>query len=285
RAGRRAPRPALPAGGESGPPPLHPAACVGPAGARPWSAPHRRHRHTPRRGDGERGTSHGRDPRSSAPARPGCEWPGRVRGAAARARATAHAHGALAQRRPAGHGRRAARRCDLPRPSRRLWPRPQRSAVCGRGHGPRADRVSHGRSHRCAGPRSQGAEPRGRGRSEAEGPRVAARRRRAQTGADSMSPVSGPTLYRLPVARGNRAAGIFCGAVGAVAGIVLVSIWVTTQLTAYRLHFHPALGSPLLTIESPYRELLGPAAVLTAALGISGLMTPAWWSTALMLFV
>ena len=100
-----------------------------------------------------------------------------------------------------------------------------------------------------------------------------------------MSPVSGPTLYRLPVARGNRAAGIFCGAVGAVAGIVLVSIWVTTQLTAYRLHFHPALGSPLLTIESPYRELLGPAAVLTAALGISGLMTPAWWSTALMLFV
>jgi len=44
--------------------------------------------------------------------------------------------------------------------------------------------------------------------------------------------MSGPTLYRLPVARGNTAAGIYLGAVGAVAGIVLLSIWTTTQLTA-----------------------------------------------------
>ena len=32
--------------------------------------------------------------------------------------------------------------------------------------------------------------------------------------------MSRPTLYRLPVARGNTAAGIYLGAVGAVAGIV-----------------------------------------------------------------
>jgi hypothetical protein len=58
--------------------------------------------------------------------------------------------------------------------------------------------------------------------------------------------MSGPTLYRLPAVRGNTAAGIYLSAVGTVAGIVLFSIWFTTQLTAYRLHFHPALGSPLL---------------------------------------
>jgi hypothetical protein len=58
--------------------------------------------------------------------------------------------------------------------------------------------------------------------------------------------MSGPTLYRLPVVRGNTAAGIYLGAIGTAVGIVLLSIWFTTQLTAYRLHFHPALGSPLL---------------------------------------
>jgi hypothetical protein len=45
--------------------------------------------------------------------------------------------------------------------------------------------------------------------------------------------MSGPTLYRLPVARGNTAAGIYLGAVGAVAVIVFLSIWAVTQLTAY----------------------------------------------------
>src|SRR5436190_11679674 len=59
----------------------------------------------------------------------------------------------------------------------------------------------------------------------------------------------------------------------------------TTQITAYRLHFHPALGAPLLTIGSPYRELLGPAAILAATLGAGGLMMQAWRSTALMLFM
>jgi len=97
--------------------------------------------------------------------------------------------------------------------------------------------------------------------------------------------MSGPTLYRLPVAGGNTAAGIYLGAVGAVAGIVLLSIWTTTQLTAYRLHFHPMLGAPLVTAGSPYRELLGPAAILVATLGVGGLMMPTWRSTAVMLFV
>jgi hypothetical protein len=97
--------------------------------------------------------------------------------------------------------------------------------------------------------------------------------------------VSGPTLYRLPVARGNTAAGIYFGAVGAVAGIVIVSIWATTQFTAYRLHFHPALGAPLVTVGSPYREFLGPAAVLVATLGVGGLVVPSWRSAAALLFV
>src|SRR5713226_3653821 len=97
--------------------------------------------------------------------------------------------------------------------------------------------------------------------------------------------MSRPTLYRLPVAGGNTAAGIYLGAVGAVAGIVLLSIWATTQFTAYRLHFHPALGAALITIGSPYRELLGPSAVLVATLGVGALMMPTWRSTSLMLFV
>ena len=90
--------------------------------------------------------------------------------------------------------------------------------------------------------------------------------------------MSRPTLYRLPVARGNTAAGIYLGAIGAVAGIVFASIWMTTQVTAYRLHFHPALGASSITIGSPYRELLGPAAILVAMLGVGGLMMPAWRS-------
>jgi len=97
--------------------------------------------------------------------------------------------------------------------------------------------------------------------------------------------VSRPTLYRLPVARGNTAAGIYLGAIGAVAGIVFVSIWMTTQVTAYRLHFHPALGASLFTIGSPYRELLGPSAILAATLGVGGLIMPSWRSTATMLFM
>jgi len=97
--------------------------------------------------------------------------------------------------------------------------------------------------------------------------------------------VSRPTLYRLPVARGNTAAGIYLGAIGTVAGIVFASIWMTTQVTAYRLNFHPALGASLITIGSPYSELLGPAAILVATLGVGGLMMPAWRSAAAMLFV
>src|SRR5262245_54861212 len=97
--------------------------------------------------------------------------------------------------------------------------------------------------------------------------------------------MSRPTLYRLPVAGGNTAAGIYLGAIGAVGGIIFASIWMTTQVTAYRLHFHPALGASLITIGSPYRELLGPAAILVATLGVGGLMMPAWRSAAAMLFM
>ena len=92
--------------------------------------------------------------------------------------------------------------------------------------------------------------------------------------------MSKPTLYRLPVARGNTAAGIYLGAIGAVVGIVFASIWMTTQFTAYRLHFHSALGAPLLTLGPPYRELLSPAAIVASTLAAGGLLIPAWRSTA-----
>src|SRR5262245_57257741 len=97
--------------------------------------------------------------------------------------------------------------------------------------------------------------------------------------------MSSPTLYRLPVARGNTAAGIYFGAIGVVAGIVMLSIWFTTQLTAYRLSFHPALGAPLVAISNPYRELLGPAAVVAATLAVGGLTIPARRSIAVFLFL
>jgi type IV secretion system protein VirD4 len=96
--------------------------------------------------------------------------------------------------------------------------------------------------------------------------------------------MSGPKLYRLPAARGNSAAGIYLGAVGCVFGVVILSIWATTQLTAYRLSFHPGLGSPLISVTSPYRELLGPAAIMLATLGVAGLVMPAWRASAAMLF-
>ena len=97
--------------------------------------------------------------------------------------------------------------------------------------------------------------------------------------------MSKPTLYRLPVAQGDTAAGIYLGAVGAVAIIVFGSIWMTTQITAYRLHFHPALGTSLLTIDAAYRELLGPAAIMAAALGAGGLLMPAWRSAGAILLI
>src|SRR5437867_11337422 len=100
-------------------------------------------------------------------------------------------------------------------------------------------------------------------------------RRRERTGTRTQA-MSSPTLYRLPVAGGHTAAGIYLGAIGAVAGIVVLSIWFTTQLTAYRLHFHPALGAPLVAISNQYRERLGPAAVVAATLAIGGLTIPAW---------
>ena len=73
-----------------------------------------------------------------------------------------------------------------------------------------------------------------------------------------------PDLYRLPRAAGGPAAGLSLGAVGAVVGVIGLAIWTATQHAAYRLGFHPALGTPLFDVPVPYRELLGPSAVLAS---------------------
>ena len=80
--------------------------------------------------------------------------------------------------------------------------------------------------------------------------------------------MSQPTFYRLPSSGpGATRAGIYGGAVAAVGGVLLLASWAATQYAAYRLHFHPALGIPLLTVPAPYRAFLGPSAVTAGALG------------------
>src|SRR5438132_13837224 len=79
--------------------------------------------------------------------------------------------------------------------------------------------------------------------------------------------MAAPDLYRLPRAKGEPAAALSLGAVGAVVGVIGLAIWAATQYAAYRLQFHPALGAPLLVVPLPYRGLLGPAAVLAGTLG------------------
>src|SRR5439155_15794276 len=55
--------------------------------------------------------------------------------------------------------------------------------------------------------------------------------------------------------------------------------------SAYRLGFHPALGAPLLSVSAPHRELLGPVAIATGAIGASCAASPRWRHTAVVLFV
>src|SRR2546426_261421 len=88
--------------------------------------------------------------------------------------------------------------------------------------------------------------------------------------------MAAPDLYRLPRAKGEPAAALSLGAVGAVVGVIGLAIWAATQYAAYRLGFHPALGVPLLVVPLPYRGLLASGAVLGGGLG-AGCAAARWW--------
>src|SRR5256886_7726100 len=95
--------------------------------------------------------------------------------------------------------------------------------------------------------------------------------------------MAAPALYRLPRAKGEPAAALSLGAVGAVVGVIGLAIWAATQYAAYRLGFHPALGVPLLVVPLPYRGLLASGAVLGGGLG-AGCAASRWWRAAAALF-
>jgi len=95
--------------------------------------------------------------------------------------------------------------------------------------------------------------------------------------------VSRPALYRLPEANGDTAAGIYLGAVGAVITVTGLAIWAATQYSAYRLQFHRALGTPLLSVSSAYREILGPVAGVLGVAAVSCAISPRWRHAAVVL--
>src|SRR2546427_13196897 len=78
-------------------------------------------------------------------------------------------------------------------------------------------------------------------------------------------------LYHLPRSSRDEVAGIVVSAARVVVGTVVLALWVATQYVAGQLHFHPALGLPLLTVTPPYRTWLAPAACIIVVLGAAGL--------------
>ena len=126
-------------------------------------------------------------------------------------------------------------------------------------------------------PRSRPPRPRdrtrGRRRESVPTPaRLAPRRRRARpdTAPGSRVTTSVPP-YRLPRGGRNEAAGIVMGAAGAVVGTIGLAVWAATQYVAFRLHFDPRLGAPLLALAPVHQVWLGPPAVVVAALGVASL--------------
>jgi type IV secretory pathway TraG/TraD family ATPase VirD4 len=97
--------------------------------------------------------------------------------------------------------------------------------------------------------------------------------------------VSLPGLYRLPRTDGGTAAGTYLGAVVTVVTVIGLAIWTATQYAAYRLGFHPALGTPLFWVSSPYRELLAAVAVVAGAVGGRWTAAPRWRHASIVLFI
>jgi hypothetical protein len=72
---------------------------------------------------------------------------------------------------------------------------------------------------------------------------------------------STPALYRPPQTTPGSASGIYTRSIGAAFLLILVALWATTQWTAWRLHFLPALGIPWLALSPPLRALSWLAAI------------------------
>ncbi|HTF34028.1 MAG TPA: IncP-type conjugal transfer protein TraG [Myxococcota bacterium] len=84
---------------------------------------------------------------------------------------------------------------------------------------------------------------------------------------------SSPDLYRLPQASPGSATGIYTRSFGAAFLLILIAFWATTQWTAWRLHFAPALGTPWLALSPPLRAL----SWLMAIAGFGLALLVLWW--------
>jgi len=84
---------------------------------------------------------------------------------------------------------------------------------------------------------------------------------------------SSPALYRLPQAAPQSASGIYARSIGAAFLLILVALWATTQWTAWRLDFAPALGTPWLALSPPLRVFSRLIAIAAFGLALAVL----WW--------
>ena len=84
---------------------------------------------------------------------------------------------------------------------------------------------------------------------------------------------SSPTLYRLPQGPSESASALYTRSIGAACLLIFVTLWATTQWTAWRLGFDPRLGAPWLVPSPSLRalSLLGAAAASVLAVGFL------WW--------
>src|SRR6476620_9984756 len=76
-------------------------------------------------------------------------------------------------------------------------------------------------------------------------------------------------LYRLPSGDRNTAVGIFFSAVGAVFSVILGSIWIATQYTAWKLGYAPELGSALVSFPGSPRLYLKAVALIVGGIAIA----------------
>lgn len=81
---------------------------------------------------------------------------------------------------------------------------------------------------------------------------------------DSSSP-----LYHLPPVSARSAAGLYGEALGVVAAVIGGVLWATTQWLAWRLHFDPVLGAPLLEVPTWARASLAIGAASAALVALA----------------
>ena len=61
-------------------------------------------------------------------------------------------------------------------------------------------------------------------------------------------------IYKLPDENADSGAGILWPSVSAILGVILLTCWIATQYTAYKLGYQPALGAPLFgKVYAPWK--------------------------------